>query len=332
MAENPEEVPEENPAKEKPKYRHIKLPLKTILGGDHVLTIQDAVQRANRIIIKAYQLVRLWTLQQVENGTWKRMILDHKNPIEKEHFQIAFRVIRRDSRIPPIGDEEAESKLKLLREFQDLFEDTFLQEDKEDGSNLTQVLAYAATEMYTAYKNNITRNYEKYLARYVNTYWKRMCGLPGSQRNWKTVKKELAAVKRDLLRGRKRSKKKYHRFIDNCRDTIIPPPIDTEEEFDDEWKRRIQDLKQFPSNYYESMVKINAYLESITEESKSYRMYQIFPQRNDLVPKAITFDTASLIKLLYIRMEDMPPKSYLNANVMRHQRTCLLYTSPSPRD
>ena len=109
----------------KPKYRHIKLPLRTIVREPHhVLIIEDAVQRVNRLVVKAYQLVRLWSLQMIENGSWRRMIDEGKNPIEKKHFRTAFRVIRSDSIIPPRGDEnsEAESRLKLLREFQDLFE------------------------------------------------------------------------------------------------------------------------------------------------------------------------------------------------------------------
>ena len=139
----------------KPKYRHIKLPLRTIVREPHhVLIIEDAVQRVNRLVVKAYQLVRLWSLQMIENGSWRRMIDEGKNPIEEKHFRTAFRVIRSDSRIPPRpprGEEnpEAESRLKLLREFQDLFEEVFTQEDREDGSNLTQVLKYCETEMYT---------------------------------------------------------------------------------------------------------------------------------------------------------------------------------------
>ena len=191
----------------------------------------------------------------IENGSWRRMIDEGKNPIEKKHFRTAFRVINSDSRIPPRGDEnsEAESRLKLLREFQDLFEEVFTQEDREDGSNLTQVLRYCETEMYTAYKNNITGNYVKYLTRFVNTYWERM-EQPGIERNRKKMKRELNGVKQDLLRGTQRSRGKYHPFLHDCIDTVIPRTIVTEEQCNDALKRRFKDLFQFPSNYYAPMM------------------------------------------------------------------------------
>ena len=118
MAENPEEVPEENSEEnsgENPGYLCLKVPLKKILlSKENVLTIEDAVLRTHRIVIKAYQLVRLWSLKKVEEaekrgkkkpkkgkkqktkkGGKKKTKAKDEIPfiIKKQHFMHAFKVI-----------------------------------------------------------------------------------------------------------------------------------------------------------------------------------------------------------------------------------------------
>ena len=68
MAENSEEN-----AKEKPTtYKHIKVPLKNIVQAIHIPKIEDAVLRTNMIVIKGYQLARLWALKEVEETERKK--------------------------------------------------------------------------------------------------------------------------------------------------------------------------------------------------------------------------------------------------------------------
>lgn len=46
-------------------YKCVKVPLNTILKDTtHIDIIENAVQRVNKITIKAYQLVRLWILDK----------------------------------------------------------------------------------------------------------------------------------------------------------------------------------------------------------------------------------------------------------------------------
>ena len=59
---------EENP-KERPPYLCLKVPNKLIIRyKKDVSIIDDAVQRTHRIVIKAYQLVRLWSLKKIEEA------------------------------------------------------------------------------------------------------------------------------------------------------------------------------------------------------------------------------------------------------------------------
>ena len=97
-------------------------------------------------------------MQQVEKGKWKK--------IGEEHFKYAFRSIRSDSK------KSKSTKSEDFVEIRALFRSTFLEEDKVDGKNLTQALKYAATEMLTAFKNNVSGNFVKYLTRYLQNIGK----------------------------------------------------------------------------------------------------------------------------------------------------------------
>ncbi len=257
------------------RYKCIKIPLKNILLDyeTNVSKIEDAIQRTHRIVIKAYQLVRLWALKRVKNNSW--------DGIEENHFKVAFKVIRSDAR-----KSKTTTPTDLFQEFQELFDDTFEETDKENGRNLTNILdSYCTTEMLTAFKNNVTEHFEAYLARFVNWWW-RIEEQAGSQKEWKKLRKELAPVKRDLLNGgTKKSDEKYHHWIDSCIGMFIPPKSVLGHRYD---------LKAFPERYFPFMVKMNEFLET-KDVSK---MYQCFPQRHDLIPKSIMLDTVTLINLL----------------------------------
>ena len=252
------------------RYKCVKVPLKSILSDyeTNVSKIEEAVQRTHKIVTKAYQLVRLWTLKRVKSNSW--------DTIEEEHFKTAFKVVRKDAR---------KSKSILFQEFKMLFEECFKEEDKEDGNNLTNVLDnYCATEMLTAFKNNVTEHFEAYLARFVNWWWGTE-EQAGSQKAWKKLRKELSPVKRDLLNGSRKSDEKYHTWIDSCIGTFVPPKSVLGHHYD---------LKAYPEMYFPYMVRMNEFL----EDKDVSKMYQCFPQRNDLIPKSIALDTVTLIKLL----------------------------------
>lgn len=77
-------------------YKCIKLPLKHIFINNNTNNntnnsiIEDAVNRTNQIVIKAYQLIKLWILTKYNKGN----VLS----ITKETFNFAFRVIMKNSK------------------------------------------------------------------------------------------------------------------------------------------------------------------------------------------------------------------------------------------
>ena len=338
MAENSEEN-----AKEKPTtYKHIKVPLKNIVQAIHIPKIEDAVLRTNMIVIKGYQLARLWALKEVEETERKKKTKKGKKQKSKkggkkktkgknkgtkdkgtkdkgaedkgtkdegtktfsiglEHFKTALRVIRSDA---------INSKSELLKEFQKLFGSVFKKKDKVDGSNLTQVLDYCAVEMFTAFKNNITKHFAKHLGRYVEARWKNSQKNSVSESEWTEIHRQLAPVKRDILNGTRESHPDYHRFIDECIGIIaLPPKLQKQE--------RWNHLFSNPGEYFPCLVKMASYLEEMQDDSNWSPMYQCFPQRNDCVPKSIKLDTKTLI---YLLVPNAKSRTEYNSNLSIHQK------------
>jgi len=291
------------------RYKCIKVPLKNIIKDpSHINAIDDAVQRTHRIIIKSYQLIRLWALNRVNSNSWDWEDNKHfKNGFESA-IKTAFRVIKSKSKPSKTGKTN-----ELFIELSSLFYELFTDEDKENGANLTQILnSYSATEIVTAFKNNITQHFKSYLARFVNSYWRKKC----PQKDRKQLGKELVSVKLDLFNDTRNSPEEYHSWIEKCIGKIIPEKSSLGHPYD---------LKACPQKYFPCMVEMN----KILEQQDKTKMFQCFPQRNDLVPKSITLDTATLIDLLVPGNRGRPKKDaprnlytklFYKQNLTKYQR------------
>jgi hypothetical protein len=122
--------------KQLPPYKTIKIPLKNIIkDNNHICIINSAVERTHKIVIKAYQLLRLWIL---DNYTY-----DKKQPIiNKNTINTIFKVIMTNT---------SKNNTDLYKDLDVLFKF-----DKENGNQLTQVLyQYSSIEILTSFENNI---------------------------------------------------------------------------------------------------------------------------------------------------------------------------------
>ena len=136
------------------KFKCIKLQLKDILKNtEDKKIIFSSVVRTNKIIIKAYLLLKLWILDKYHNT-------DSIPFIDQNTILACINSIK-------IKSSANTDKAKLLlEEFKSLY--TF---EKEDGSYLTQVLVYKSVTMLTMIENNIKNNFFDYIRRYINIYF-----------------------------------------------------------------------------------------------------------------------------------------------------------------
>ena len=264
-------------------YRCLKMPLSKTIKQDTNQqiygVINAAVVRTNRITTKAYMLLRLWVLHKYHNH--------QEIPfINESTIHMAIKSILKPSRGPKPKDEN----LIMLKEFQSLY--SF---ELEDGQHLSAILDYYTRTMLTAIENNIKLHFFDYLRRFVNTYFKHLYQEQLKDHEFKQqLTSELSKVKNDLINHTLTSDLKYHGWINQYQDQLLPPIYE---------KNYHYDIIVSPQRYLKYMIFMNLELEKI-----GGTMYQFFPLQTEMIPRHIQIDTKSLVELLI----DKDKKQYLD--------------------
>lgn len=262
------------------QYKCVKVPLhKIVIEPRSIEIIDDAVIRTNKIVIKAYQLVRLWIITKYKET-------ESVPKIDQKTFALAIRVIQK---------KQKKCTDPLYLELQKLYEF-----EKEDNSNLTHVLArYTTIEMLTAFENNIKVHFFDYLRRFVNSVWKIHYKDELEKKTMKRsdLSKELAKVKNDLIREEETSDEKYHDWIEEVRAHILPAKSA---------KGHYYDLQAKPQTFLPCMIWMNLELEKIQG-----KMFQVCPLRNNIVPRFVQMDNKTIVDWLMPKSE----KAKCNSNL-----------------
>ena len=250
-------------------YKCVKIPLNLILDNkDHFSIINDAVVRTNKIVIKSYQLLRLWILKHYSNNGFIPKI-------NTKTITTIFQVINNNSYT---------NDSQLFKDFHSLF--TF---DKENGSQLTQVLyQYAATEILTGFENNIKLRFFDYVKRFVNSHWSKVYSkqLENKELDKKIFNKEMFSLKTDLFLNTTDCDPKYHSWLNENRFKIMPDVVHKNGYY--------YDIQIDSQKYLTHMIWMNAQLEN----QGGGNMFQFSPLRTSLIPCFMHLDNTTLIKLL----------------------------------
>ena len=211
--------------------------------------------------------------------------------IDKEFIKKAFNALTKEN---TKGRKVKGSNKTLLEEFREFYKSEYSKlgySELIDGTNLSKIFAYQATDMLTNIENNIKLNFLNYIRRYVNESFKQ-CN-ENIIENIKIKKdkiamkkqlaKELYELKQDLIKNTKKCDKKYHEWLDIERKKILPVEFIDSYEFD---------IKNYPQKYLKYMIYMNIKLESLEK-----KMFQFFPLRTNIYPKYIAIDTAILIDI-----------------------------------
>lgn len=278
------------------KYRCIKVPLSYILkSGDKEtqLVLQDAIDRTNKIVSKSYLLLRLWVLKKYHSNVEIPLITE-------DTIRMSMKSFLEKSRGPKPKDE---NKI-LLDEFTVLKDE--IDYSLESGLNLSSILRYYSTTILTAIENNIKYHFMDYIKRFINQIF---LNLPENKEKIqdpllkKEIFKELNCLKNDIINNTTTCVPKYHQWLLENRNKIVPSDYDTSYYYD---------LKINPQKYLKYMIFMISELEKITttsivkdkitrekkEISHSLKLFQFFPLQTDIITKHVVIDTASLIDLL----------------------------------
>ena len=250
---------------EKFAYKTFKIPLKTILLNRETIqpVINHLVFEMNDLVIHTYQFIRLYVLHQYTN----------KLPLPTINETFILYCIKslglRDNRGKKGKDIEL---LEVLETFYQKEYQPCLNHQKTNLKNTTFLLPYLATQIHTSLNNNIQEHFIQHFLRFIN----------------KTTN-EITEDKATLFQFKK------HLFDLSETDTIF-----------NEWKeihlpnilpKNIKksihyDVKVRPFEYLKGMLYMNSILEKM--ESK---LFQPLPLRNNIIPKHIILDTATIINI-----------------------------------
>ena len=262
--------------------------------------INDLVARTNKIVIHAYQFIKLYCIHQYENNIQFPVI-------DKEFICDVFKVLTiRKCNSGGYTENNMPTQLKGLTTFYKThYANTISNNETIYYDKLSYVLPYEAIDMVTNINNNIQEHFIDHLNKYVNIVFsiKEKSAQITKENKDKIIRKELhknlydeiGKVKNDLIHFTDfTSDIIYHDWIREQKNILFP----NKNGFD---KDSIHyDLKSNTQDYLISMFHISNELEKLNEvriqkEEKQIRLFNVLPLRTNIVGKNICIDTCALI-------------------------------------
>jgi hypothetical protein len=250
---------------EKSAYKTFKIPLKTILLNRDTMQplINNLGFEMNALVIHTYQFIRLYVLHQYTNNM----------PLPELDDTFILYCIKtlgtRDNRGKKGNNTEL---LETLEQFYKTEYQPLLNHVKTNLKNTTFLLPYLATQIHTSLSNNIQEHFIQHFLRFINKTTNEITEDKSSLFQFKKQLMELTET--DIM-------------FTEWKETHLPNILPTE------IKKSIHyDVKVKPFDYLKGMLYMNSVLEK--QENK---LFQPLPLRNNIIPKHIIIDTASLINL-----------------------------------
>ena len=275
---------------EKSSYKTYKIPLKTILLNCDVFQpiINSLVFEMNDLVIHAYQFIRLYILNKYTKNL----------PLPNIDYTFILYCIK----ILGLKDNKGrkEKNVDLLEElnlFYKLEYQPFLNHVKTNLKNKFRIVPYLATQIYTSLSNNIQEHFIQHFLRFINK-------TTNIDKNDKQATACLFQFKKKLLELHE-TNELFDEWKQIHLSNILPTDIK---------KSIYYDIKVRPFKYLTGML----YMNEILEQSKN-KLFQPLPLRNNIIPKHIILDTASIIDLFYSKNENKIKKSELLKHVKDNQ-------------
>ena len=275
--------------REPDKYRCIKLRFIKILNntniynGKNILeTIDNAIIRTNKIVIKAYMLLRLWVLKKYESN------IDIPN-ITQNNIKMAFNAVMISNKKK--GKRATGDNALLLTELSDIYKSD-INSTFEDGTKLSAILNYYSVTILTSIENNIKNNFIKYVNRYVNSYFAKKYEKEILNKTFKgQLYKEITILKKDLYENTNNSDDKYKDWLLENRNKLVPI-------FNGNNIYKI--LNNNPQVFLKYMIYMNKEIEKMDK-----KQYQFFPLQTNIVLKHIQIDTSALVELFENKVSEI---------------------------
>lgn len=288
-------------------YRIVKCPLKSVLK--HYDKIQPIIENAvidiNDITILGYQFIKLYMLSKFNKNEElpklnKQFVLDVLKTVSSTKTNSGKQKKK-------IKNENGKNNIKMF--YNNVF--SKLTNNKLSYTNKSHILEQQVLQMITCIKTNISTHFLEHLFRYINCVFKKPIIIEIKKEKdknkrkelYKVLNKEIRDIKTDLFNDEiKNSDKKYHKWIKENKQFLYPSKIN---------KNIAYDVKVNSDKY----IKYSLYINSKIEELK-YKPYQVFPQRNNIVPKHIVLNSSGFVQMLDDKKKEI--FSYKKSEMVLH--------------
>jgi len=305
--------------KEKPPddfFKGIKISLKSVLKHPDVNLpkITNAVIKCNKIVIQTLMFMKLFLLDHYEKH--------NKLPIINDEFiNSCMKILcnEKSSGRPP-KQEIKEVKEKLSAFYKTDFQ-PLIQNENLDYTHMNTILDYLTIDILTMYENNIKFHYVEYVERYVNVVWKKKL-IVSKIRKLNITQKEkeqrvsnlcsqLRKIKTDLLNVENKNYKShsmYHTWINRQKQMITPNKSTYKK------NNIVYDLMCSPMDYFPCMINM---MKQVEKEEQT--ISNVFPMRNEVIPKHIRLDTTTLVHLLMTKKQGNKSDYLTKGNLKRKE-------------
>ena len=305
--------------KEKPQndfFKGIKIFLKSVLKhlDVNLPKITNVVIKCNKIVIQVLMFMKLFLLDHYEKY--------NKLPIINDEFiNSCMKILCKEnaSGRPP-KQEIKELKEKLTAFYKTDFQ-PLIQNENLDYTHMNTILDYLTIDILTMYENNIKFHYIEYVERYVNVIWKKKFIISkirklnitqkAKEKRVNNLCTQLRRIKSDLLNVENinyKSHSIYHTWI-NQQKQLITPNKST-------YKKNniVYDLMCSPFDYFPCMIKMMKQV-----EKEDHTISNVFPMRNEIIPKHIRLDTTTLVHLLITKKQGNKSNYLTKGNLKKNE-------------
>lgn len=311
-----EEKKTKPPDKPKDYFKCVKVLLKHVLKNQDISTskITNAVIKCNKIIIHTLLFMKLYLLDYFEKN--------NKLPeIDKVFVNSCMKILCSETTTGRPPKKEIKDLKDKLTEFYNKDYKPLIQNEVLDYTHLNTVLDYLTIDIITMYENNIKLHFIEYIERYVNVVWKKKIIIEKIRRIFKTKKEresrinklctELRKIKNDILNisdENYKSKSIYHKWIKEVKKQILPNKIKYQKD------NLYYDIQCSPQEYLPCMIRMMKVI-----EKDKLTINNVFPMRNEIIPKHIRLDTTTLVHLLMTKKQGNKTDYLLEGNLKKNE-------------
>jgi hypothetical protein len=310
--------------------RVLKSKLKHVVGSFEARKIRDAVERCHQVVEVAYAFTKLELTDRYEkalkanNGQFgQNAAKQFANglSLDSELFDDMLSVASGSGREKKQGRGYSEDRKKRMdaynAKYQEWAKDGVLPAEKPISANLSFALDYEKTSMATAYKNNVFRNFERYVKAFVRHHLVKEN--PNDPRPSSSLVARLTNMVLGVRDGGRSITSGQQDMVARLRPLAVPTDLcDTATENNQPWRYR---CKTTPQRFLPHMI----YMSRVLEDA-GLKVYSPLPIRSSFVPSYVTLDTQGLLDILLQDADDVDHlKADLSFTVIPGQEKSRLY-------